>query len=150
MTESTERKGIALMAYDPAAGAAVACVGVVAFERDGEAWRFHSSVLRHLGPGGDGGWGERLAAAETRGGLSIELIDHWRESANGLVWDVRGLEPDELEGDTLEQAADSFLDDVVSNPDEDPEISSSISPEDSLKVAEDLLNAPDPDAGAAD
>lgn len=95
------RRAWALLAHDPATGAATRPVAVLAVEGADSVVSW--VPLEHVA-GAD--WRARLASADPAGN-----VDTWVEGANGVVWDLVELTPPgtpDLRGD-----AEALLDDFL-------------------------------------
>ena len=117
-----ERHVFALMAMASRSGAATSCVGAVGLELCDGTWSERAAVIRALVGEGDGGWQERLDRAREASGITLDVIAFWEETANGILWDIHEVPPHEYaSAGSLDAALDVVLEDVLVNPDPDPD-----------------------------
>lgn len=119
--KASERHIYALMAYSGHSGAASTFVGAIGLERSDGVWGDHVVLTPSIMDGDDGGWQNRLEDVKAMGSLSPEIIAHWQERANAIVWDIIEIPPAEYaSASSLEEACDALVEDVLMNPDPDP------------------------------
>lgn len=86
-----------LQALLPPVGLAWMPEGVLVATTDG-------AYVRWLVEGDSAGWEERIQGGFASGALALDLVDRWRETANGVTWGIDvaesplppGLSPDDV------------------------------------------------------
>jgi hypothetical protein len=123
--ETNDRQVYGLLAYSAKTGAATTCVGVLGVDPgNGVDAEMVVQFVPGLMENEDGGWPERVAAAQTTvGQIPPGAIDAWLEQANGVVWDIEPAGAAD-QGSTLLLAdmVDRIVDELLVNPDPDPRV----------------------------
>lgn len=117
-----ERRVYALLAYAPRSEAATTCVGLLGLEQNQGEWSSEVAFLPDVTSENNGGWPERIDLAREAKGMSPETITFWEETANGVVWGIAEVpSADFASAPTLSAALDAVSEEIVSNPDPDPD-----------------------------
>ncbi len=122
MQTNPERHIYALLAFSWRSGAATTCVGFLALEKTAEGWSDQVVLVPELMGESDGGWPEQIELARAGRGLVPETVAFWEETTNGVVWEIAEIPASEYESiPTLDEALDVLREDMLSNPDPDPD-----------------------------